>query len=46
MDGLSDAVARTSASSKNVLEASTSLGEKTTQLQNEVAQFLRDVAAA
>nr|WP_321445765.1 HAMP domain-containing methyl-accepting chemotaxis protein [uncultured Cohaesibacter sp.] len=46
MDGLSDAVARTSASSQNVLEASSSLGEKTKQLQTEVTQFLRDVAAA
>ncbi|TLP43770.1 HAMP domain-containing protein [Cohaesibacter sp. CAU 1516] len=46
MDGLSDAVAQTSASSQTVLEASSSLEDKTRQLQNEVAQFLKDVAAA
>ena len=46
MDSLSEAVAQTNQSSQNVLQASASLSEKTRQLQDEVADFLKEVAAA
>ena len=46
MATLSEAVELTRSSSTQVLDASVSLGQKTQQLQQEIATFLRDVSAA